>query len=93
MCNFHDVTWGTKGDNGSEKDLKGAKKVKYANGKEVMEVELPGVREVVDSLWQASRNAPRQKPPPEKEHRGWFSGRYRYESMLTVLIRCGDQAG
>ena len=70
MCNLHDVTWGTKGDNGAAKDLGGAKKVKDANGKEVMEVELPGAREDVDSLWQASRNALRQKPPPEKEHRG-----------------------
>ncbi|OBZ78918.1 Chitin synthase 2 [Grifola frondosa] len=45
MCNLHDVTWGTKGDNGSAKDLGGAKKVKDSNGKEVMEVELPTARE------------------------------------------------
>lgn len=68
---------GTKGDNGSAKDLGGAKKVKDANGKEVMEVELPGAREDVDTLWQASRNALRQKPPPEKEHRGLCLGDIR----------------
>lgn len=60
---------GTKGDNGSAKDLGGAKKVKDANGKEVMEVELPTAREDVDSLWAASRNALRHKPAEEKEHR------------------------
>ena len=59
-----------KGGNGAAKDLGGAKKVKDANGKEVMEVELPGAREDVDSLWQAARTALRNKPPPEKEHRG-----------------------
>jgi chitin synthase len=69
MCNLHDVTWGTKGDNGAAKDLGGAKKVKDANGKEVMEVEIPTAREDVDSLWTASRNALRHKPAEEKEHR------------------------
>jgi chitin synthase len=60
---------GTKGDNGSTKDLGGAKKVKSENGKEVMEVELPTAREDVDQLWSASRAALKMKPPPEKEHR------------------------
>jgi chitin synthase len=69
MCNLHDVTWGTKGDNGSAKDLGGAKKVKNSDGKDVMEVELPTQREDVDQLWNASRAALAQKPPPEKEHR------------------------
>ena len=60
---------GTKGDNGAAKDLGGAKKIKDANGKEVIEVELPSAREDVDSLWAASRNALRHKPAEEKEHR------------------------
>ncbi|KAF8347016.1 glycosyltransferase family 2 protein [Amanita rubescens] len=69
MCNLHDVTWGTKGDNGSSKDLGGAKKIKGENGKEMMEVELPTTREDVDHLWTAARSALRTKPPVEKEHR------------------------
>ncbi|KAF4611403.1 hypothetical protein D9613_004178 [Agrocybe pediades] len=69
MCNLHDVTWGTKGDNGAVKDLGGAKKVKNGDGKEVMEVELPTAREDVDQLWAASRAALKHKPPEEKEHR------------------------
>ncbi|KAI9057763.1 glycosyltransferase family 2 protein [Trametes sanguinea] len=69
MCNLHDVTWGTKGDNGSSKDLGGAKKVKAEGGKEVLEVELPTTREDVDQLWAASRTALSFKPPEEKEHR------------------------
>lgn len=60
---------GTKGDNGAAKDLGGAKKVKDASGKDVMEVELPTGSEDVDSLWTASRNALRYKPAEQKEHR------------------------
>jgi chitin synthase len=69
MCNLHDVTWGTKGDNGAVKDLGGAKKVKGDDGKEFMEVEIPTAREDVDQLWAASRAALKQKPPEEKQRR------------------------
>ncbi|KAF8167433.1 glycosyltransferase family 2 protein [Crassisporium funariophilum] len=69
MCNLHDVTWGTKGDNGAAKDLGGAKKVKGTDGKEFMEVEIPTAREDVDQLWAASRASLKNKPPEEKEHR------------------------
>lgn len=60
---------GTKGDNGSAKDLGGAKKVKGEDGKELMELELPTAREDVDQLWAAARSSLRNKPPEEKEHR------------------------
>lgn len=69
MCNLHDVTWGTKGDNGSSKDLGGAKKIKGEGGKEMMEVELPTAREDVDKVWMAAKSSLRVKPPQEKEHR------------------------
>ncbi|KAG1813245.1 glycosyltransferase family 2 protein [Suillus subaureus] len=69
MCNLHDVTWGTKGDNGSTKDLGGAKKVKGQNGKDMMEVEIPTAREDVDRMWAASRSALKVKAPEEKSHR------------------------
>ena len=69
MCNLHDVTWGTKGDNGAAKDLGGAKKVKGENGKDLMEVELPTAREDVDQLWAAARSALKVKPTEQKEHR------------------------
>jgi len=69
MCNLHDVTWGTKGDNGAAKDLGGAKKVKGDDGKEMLEVEIPTARDDVDQLWAASRAALKHKPPEEKEKR------------------------
>ncbi|KAF8748992.1 Chitin synthase [Rhizoctonia solani] len=69
MCNLHDLGWGTKGDNGSVKDLGGAKKVKGENGKVMAEVDLPTSKEDVDSLWAASRTALRNKPAETKEKR------------------------
>lgn len=69
MCNLHDVSWGTKGDNGAAKDLGGAKKVTGKDGSDMFEVELPTAREDVDSVWAASRNALQHKPVEEKEHR------------------------
>ncbi|EIM83624.1 glycosyltransferase family 2 protein [Stereum hirsutum FP-91666 SS1] len=69
MCNLHDVTWGTKGDNGAAKDLGGAKKIEGKDGKEIMEVQLPTQREDVDQLWAASRSALQVKLPEQKEHR------------------------
>jgi chitin synthase len=69
MCNLHDVTWGTKGDNGAAKDLGGAKKVKGENGQDVMEVAVPSSREDVDHMWGASRAALRIPVPEKKEER------------------------
>jgi hypothetical protein len=69
MCNLHDVSWGTKGDNGAAKDLGGAKKVTGKDGSDMYEVELPTAREDVDSVWAASRATLRHKPIEEKEHR------------------------
>lgn len=69
MCNLHDVSWGTKGDNGAAKDLGGAKKVANKEGQDMYEVELPSAREDVDSVWAASKAALRNKPAEEKQHR------------------------
>lgn len=69
MCNLHDLGWGTKGDNGAAKDLGGAKKVKDADGKEVMEVEVVSSKEDAEALWIASRQALRTPAPEQVEHR------------------------
>jgi chitin synthase len=39
FCNLHDVSWGTKGDNGASKDLGQAKKVEK-DGKEMVSPDL-----------------------------------------------------
>jgi chitin synthase len=42
---LHDVSWGTKGDNGASKALGSAKKVVNKDGQDMYEVELPTVSE------------------------------------------------
>ncbi|QRV83038.1 chitin synthase [Ceratobasidium sp. AG-Ba] len=69
MCNLHDLAWGTKGDNGADKNLGGAKKVKGDDGKEMMEVMVPTAKEDIDEMWAASRSVLRQKPAEVKEKR------------------------
>lgn len=69
MCNLHDVTWGTKGDNGSTKDLGGATKVQGKDGKEMMAVDVPTSQEDVDALWSASKSSLKHPPPPQKQSR------------------------
>jgi len=54
FCNLHDVSWGTKGDNGAAKDLGQAKKVEK-DGKEMAEVAMPTKQEDVEALWQQAR--------------------------------------
>lgn len=54
FCNLHDVSWGTKGDNGAAKDLGAAKKVEK-DGKEMAEVAVPTKQEDVEALWQQAR--------------------------------------
>jgi chitin synthase len=87
MCNLHDVSWGTKGDNGAAKDLGGAKKVTAKDGSDMFEVELPTAREDVDSVWAASRAALRHRAPEEKEHRDAATkGADRDRAWVRVML-------
>lgn len=69
FCNLHDVSWGTKGDNGASKDLGSAKKVKNDDGEEALEVALPTRQEDVEALWQQARAEMRIPPKEVKEKR------------------------
>lgn len=68
FCNLHDVSWGTKGDNGATKDLGQAKKVEK-DGKEMAEVALPTKQEDVENLWSQARAELRVPAEEKKEKR------------------------
>jgi chitin synthase len=68
LGNLHDVSWGTKGDNGSSKDLGGAKKVEK-DGKEMAEVALVTKQEDVEALWQQAKQELRVPVKEVKEKR------------------------
>lgn len=52
FCNLHDVSWGTKGDNGSAKDL-GQVKITTKNGEKVAEVKSTRQEDIEDLYRQA----------------------------------------
>ncbi|KAK4685344.1 chitin synthase, partial [Tremellales sp. Uapishka_1] len=68
FCNLHDVSWGTKGDNGASKDLGQAKKVEK-DGKEMAEVAIPTKPEDMEMLWQQARQELRVPAKEVKEKR------------------------
>lgn len=68
FCNLHDVSWGTKGDNGSSKDLGNAKVLKK-DGEEMAEVALPTRQDDVEALWQQARSEVRVPEKQIKEKR------------------------
>ncbi|KAL7422351.1 Chitin synthase, class 2 [Cryptotrichosporon argae] len=65
FCNLQDVSWGTKGDNGTAKDLGSAKKVDK-DGKEMAEVAVPTRQEDVEALWQQARSE--MRVPVKEQH-------------------------
>lgn len=83
FCNLHDVSWGTKGDNGAAKDLGQVKKIEK-DGKEMAEVAMPTRQEDVDALWAQARQELRV---PEKEVREKRSAETkRSDRMFDPLI-------
>lgn len=51
LCNTHDVSWGTKGDNVEAKDL-GSANFKSAAGKDIVEIEMPAEQLDIDSGYE-----------------------------------------
>lgn len=68
FCNLHDVSWGTKGDNGAAKDL-GQAKILKKDGEELAEVSMPTRQEDVEALWQQARSEVRVPEKQVKEKR------------------------
>ncbi|KZT32139.1 glycosyltransferase family 2 protein [Sistotremastrum suecicum HHB10207 ss-3] len=67
MCNLHDVTWGTKGENVATRDLGSAQHV--GNNPNRVEVQVPTELEDVNSVWRASQRSLRTPAPEQKQHR------------------------
>lgn len=84
FCNLHDVSWGTKGDNGASKDLGQAKKVEK-DGKEMAEVAMPTRQEDVDALWSQARQELRV---PEVEKREKRSAETKRADRKSILCHC-----
>ncbi|CAD6921039.1 unnamed protein product [Tilletia controversa] len=64
MSNLHDVSWGTKGDNGPSTDLGSASAKKGKDGKAAVEVKIPTTAEETEELW-SHMQAELAVPKPE----------------------------
>ncbi|CAG8788372.1 5798_t:CDS:1, partial [Cetraspora pellucida] len=51
FCNTHDVSWGTKGDNGNSANLGGAQAVTGKDGKQMFKVEIPTEKEDINAAY------------------------------------------
>src|SRR6266498_680566 len=51
FCNTHDVSWGTKGDNGNTGGGNGAQPVAGKDGKKLMQVEVPHERADINAAY------------------------------------------
>ncbi|RKP14839.1 chitin synthase-domain-containing protein [Piptocephalis cylindrospora] len=86
FCNTHDVSWGTKGDNGPSDDLGHAKAGKEG-GKEVAELNMPTARADINASYDRLLEELRVRPKTEKEHRSASVKREDYyRNFRTRLV-------
>ncbi|KAJ3293280.1 Chitin synthase, class 2 [Borealophlyctis nickersoniae] len=69
FCNLHDVTWGTKGDNGTATDLGAVTATKNKDGKQVVEVEVPTERNDINANYEKFLAQLAQPRPTGDKHR------------------------
>lgn len=88
LCNTHDVTWGTKGDNEQKMDL-GSAVVRSEAGKDVVEIEMPAEQLDIDSGYDEALHNLREKsvlPPPAPNKEMLFQDYYREIRTRVVLV-------
>jgi chitin synthase len=69
FCNLHDVSWGTKGDNGNSQDLGAVKSSKGKDGKDMIEVEVPSDKNDINAGYDRFVRALKEPRPEEKKKR------------------------
>ncbi|KAJ3165170.1 Chitin synthase, class 2, partial [Irineochytrium annulatum] len=69
VCNLHDVSWGTKGDNGDKQELGGVKTHKGKDGKEAVEIDVPSDMNDINAGYDKFVQALRAPRPDEKAKR------------------------
>lgn len=69
LANLHDVSWGTKGDNGAATDLGHAKAQKGKDGETVVEAKVPTSAADAEELWHHAQMDLAQPKKEEKQKR------------------------
>ncbi|CAG8582051.1 1478_t:CDS:2 [Gigaspora rosea] len=86
FCNTHDVSWGTKGDNGSAGNLNSAQAVTGKDGKKVFKVEVPTEREDINGAYDKITHELKVKVHKEKEHRDVATKKDDYYKLFRTNL-------
>ncbi|CAG8657095.1 6938_t:CDS:2 [Dentiscutata erythropus] len=86
FCNTHDVSWGTKGDNGSTGNLGGAQAVTGKDGKQVFKVDVPTERDDINAAYDKITNELRIKVHKEKQHRDVATKKDDYYKLFRTNL-------
>lgn len=85
FCNIHDVSWGTKGDNTTAKDLGAVKSTKNKEGDEIFEVEMPTDKQDINDSFDRFYVA--LKTPKVEEKKGRDSTTKQEDYFRTFRTR------
>ncbi|KAF0426368.1 glycosyltransferase family 2 protein [Gigaspora margarita] len=86
FCNTHDVSWGTKGDNGSTGNLNSAQAVTGKDGKKVFKVDVPTEREDINGAYDKITHELKVKVHKEKEHRDVATKKDDYYKLFRTNL-------
>ncbi|OAD80919.1 glycosyltransferase family 2 protein [Phycomyces blakesleeanus NRRL 1555(-)] len=89
FCNTHDVSWGTKGDNGVSTDLGVVKAKTDKDGGQSVEVEVPTEQKDLNEQYEEACLDLKRKFVPEAEHRDAKTKQDDYyRAFRTNLVLC-----
>jgi chitin synthase len=86
FCNTHDVSWGTKGDNGNTGGSGGAQPVSGKDGKKMMQVEVPTEREDINAAYDVILRELKVKQHEEKQHRDAATKKDDYYKLFRTNL-------
>ncbi|CAG8725557.1 36774_t:CDS:2, partial [Racocetra persica] len=86
FCNTHDVSWGTKGDNGNSGNLGGAQAVTGKDGKQVFKVEIPTERADINAAYDKITSELKVKVHEERQHRDSSTKKDDYYKLFRTNL-------
>ncbi|RGB34421.1 glycosyltransferase family 2 protein [Rhizophagus diaphanus] len=86
FCNTHDVSWGTKGDNGNSGGGNGAQPVDGKDGKKLMQVQVPTERQDINAIYDNLVGELKVKQHEVKEHRDAATKKDDYYKLFRTNL-------
>ncbi|GBB96459.1 hypothetical protein RclHR1_02760012 [Rhizophagus clarus] len=86
FCNTHDVSWGTKGDNGNAGGSNGAQPVDGKDGKKLMQVQVPTERQDINAFYDNLVGELKVKQHEIKQHRDAATKKDDYYKLFRTNL-------